>query len=185
MASRRRDTRHEPHRLDALHTGAGIQRHGSDRRGTAGQSARALLLQRMSLPHRRTVQRHRGFGSAYGNFTIGESAYIRSTGHFNAVELILCFNQLAYSAFAPAVLNEEIRVLRGWSIDDYCQHQLSSMLIRKASSRFRKPLNPQSSLPASCVEICRSSNEPGAISRSRASSSSGTRTAGRRPVRSN
>ncbi len=122
---------------------------------------------------------------AYGNFTIGESAYIRSTGHFNAVELILCFNQLAYSAFAPAVLNEEIRVLRGWSIDDYCQHQLSSMLIRKASSRFRKPLNPQSSLPASCVEICRSSNEPGAISRSRASSSSGTRTAGRRPVRSN
>lgn len=36
---------------------------------------------------------------AYGNFTIGESAYIRSTGHFNAVELILCFNQLAYSAF--------------------------------------------------------------------------------------
>lgn len=80
---------------------------------------------------------------AYGNFTIGESAYIRSTGHFNAVELILCFNQLAYSAFAPAVLNEEIRVLRGWSIDDYCQHQLSSMLIRKASSRFRKPLNPQ------------------------------------------
>lgn len=37
---------------------------------------------------------------AYGNFTIGESAYIRSTGHFNAVELILCFNQLAYSAFA-------------------------------------------------------------------------------------
>ncbi len=43
---------------------------------------------------------------------------------------ILCFNQLAYSAFAPAVLNEEIRVLRGWSIDDYCQHQLSSMLIR-------------------------------------------------------
>jgi len=61
---------------------------------------------------------------AYGNFTIGDSAYIRSTGHFNAVELIICFNQLAYSAFAPAVLNEEIRVFRGWSIDDYCQYQL-------------------------------------------------------------
>ncbi len=56
---------------------------------------------------------------AVGNFRIEESAYIRSTGHFNAAELILCFNQLAYSAFAPAILNEEIPVLRGWSISDY------------------------------------------------------------------
>lgn len=80
---------------------------------------------------------------AYGNFRINESAYIRSTGHFNAVELILCFNQLAYSAFAPAVLNEEIAALRGWSIEDYHRHQLSSMLIRTASSRFSKPLNPE------------------------------------------
>ena len=80
---------------------------------------------------------------AYGNFTIGDSAYIRSTGHFNAVELIICFNQLAYSAFAPAVLNEEIRVFRGWSIDDYCQYQLSSMLIKTASSHFRTMINAE------------------------------------------
>ncbi|OSC39856.1 FcoT family thioesterase [Mycobacterium decipiens] len=80
---------------------------------------------------------------AYGNFRIGESAYIRSTGHFNAVELLLCFNQLAYSAFAPAVINGDIPALRGWSIDDYYGHQLASMLIRSTSSRFRKPINPQ------------------------------------------
>lgn len=79
---------------------------------------------------------------AHGNFAIGDSAYIRSTGHFNAVELMICFNQLAYSAFAPAVLNEEIEVLRGWSIDDYYQHQLSSMLIRTATTRFRRLINP-------------------------------------------
>lgn len=80
---------------------------------------------------------------AYGNFRINESAYIRSTGHFNAVELVLCFNQLAYSAFAPAIINKEIPALRGWSIDDYYQHQLASMLIRSAASRFRKPINPR------------------------------------------
>ncbi|MCI4676643.1 FcoT family thioesterase [Candidatus Mycolicibacterium alkanivorans] len=78
---------------------------------------------------------------AYGHFSIPESAYIRSTGHFNAVELLLCFNQLAYSAFAPAVLNEEIPVLVGWSIDDYFSYQLPSMLIKTASSRFRRPIN--------------------------------------------
>lgn len=78
---------------------------------------------------------------AQGNFSIGESAYIRSTGHFNAVELLLCFNQLAYSAFAPAVINGEIAALRGWSSADYFNHQLPSMLIRTTTSRFKKPIN--------------------------------------------
>lgn len=78
---------------------------------------------------------------AYGHFSIGDSSYIRSTGHFNAVELVLCFNQLAYSAFAPAILNEEIPVLRGWSIDDYFNYQLPSMLIKTTASRFRRPIN--------------------------------------------
>ncbi|MCX2933410.1 hypothetical protein ORI20_24365 [Mycobacterium sp. CVI_P3] len=78
---------------------------------------------------------------AFGNFCIPESAYIRSTGHFNAVELLLCFNQLAYSAFAPAIINEEIPVLVGWSIEDYFDYQLPSMLIKTNSSRFRRPIN--------------------------------------------
>lgn len=79
---------------------------------------------------------------AEGAFSIGDSVYIRSTGHFNAVELILCFNQLAYSAFAPAILHEEIAVLRGWSLEDYYQHQLSSMLIKTQSARFKRMINP-------------------------------------------
>jgi hypothetical protein len=80
---------------------------------------------------------------AYGNFSISESAYIRSTGHFNAAELILCFNQLAYCAFAPAILNEEIPVLRGWSIENFFDNQLPNMLIKSTASRFRRPINAQ------------------------------------------
>lgn len=80
---------------------------------------------------------------AVGNFTIAESAYIRSTGHFNAAELILCFNQLTYSAFAPAIINEQIPQLRGWSLDDYFNYQLPSMLIKNTSARFRRPINAQ------------------------------------------
>ncbi|MDT5137017.1 MAG: hypothetical protein QOD58_1279 [Mycobacterium sp.] len=78
---------------------------------------------------------------AYGNFSIDEPAYIRSTGHFNAVELIMCFNQLTYSAFAAAVLHEEIPELRGWSISDFFDLQLPSMLIKNTSSRFRRPIH--------------------------------------------
>jgi hypothetical protein len=78
---------------------------------------------------------------AIGNFSIGEPAYIRSTGHFNAAEFIMCFNQLAYSAFAPAILNEEIPVLRGWSIADYFDLQLPSMLIKNTASRFKRMIH--------------------------------------------
>lgn len=78
---------------------------------------------------------------AYGSFRIDESSYIRGTGHFNAAEMLICFNQLAYSAFAPAIVNEEIPELRGWSIEDYFNYQLPSMLIKTASSRFRRPID--------------------------------------------
>ena len=78
---------------------------------------------------------------AFGNFSVPESSYITSTGHFNAAELLICFNQLAYSAFAPAIVNEEIPVLLGWSIDDYFAYQLPSMLIKNTASRFRRPIN--------------------------------------------
>lgn len=78
---------------------------------------------------------------AYGTFSIDEPAYIRATGHFNAVELVMCFNQLAYSAFAPAIVNEEIPQLRGWSIADYFDLQLPSMLIKNTKSRFKRPIN--------------------------------------------
>ncbi|MUL44670.1 hypothetical protein FZI85_18310 [Mycobacterium sp. CBMA293] len=78
---------------------------------------------------------------ATGNFSIPESVYIRSTGHFNAVELVLCFNQLAYSAFAPAVSRGEIEGFRGWSMADYFENQLSSMLIRSTSSRYKRQID--------------------------------------------
>lgn len=80
---------------------------------------------------------------ATGRFSIPEPVYIRSTGHFNAVELVLCFNQLAYSAFAPAVHDGRIDGLRGWSLDDYFANQLSSMLIRGTSSRYKRQINAQ------------------------------------------
>jgi hypothetical protein len=37
-----------------------------------------------------------------GRFAILESCYIDNTGHFNAVEFNICFNQLAYVMFANA-----------------------------------------------------------------------------------
>lgn len=77
----------------------------------------------------------------FGDFSITDSAYIRSTGHFNAVELVLCFNQLAYGAFAPAVSKKEVAILSGWSMADFFANQLPGMLIKSTSSRFGRPID--------------------------------------------
>src|SRR5690348_5245638 len=41
--------------------------------------------------------------SAHGDFAIPESCYIADTGHFNAVEFNICYNQLAYTLLAACV----------------------------------------------------------------------------------
>ncbi|BBY33245.1 hypothetical protein BST33_11140 [Mycolicibacter minnesotensis] len=88
-----------------------------------------------------TVEVANGNVLAEGSFSIGESAYIRSTGHFNAVELVLAFNQLAYSAFGPVIGDGMLPFFDGWTFEDYLKHQLASMFIRTSSSRFRRPID--------------------------------------------
>jgi hypothetical protein len=41
--------------------------------------------------------------SARAEFSIPESCYIASTGHFNAVEFNICYNQLAYSLMGSRI----------------------------------------------------------------------------------
>ena len=43
----------------------------------------------------------RSIAAASGTFSIPESCYIASTGHFNAVEFNICYNQLTY-CFSPS-----------------------------------------------------------------------------------
>ena len=69
-----------------------------------------------------------------GRFAIPESCYIDDTGHFNAVEFNICYNQLAYVMFAKCIeadilhrlRHEKVNVI---SLPDYKKQQLPSMLI--------------------------------------------------------
>jgi hypothetical protein len=85
-----------------------------------------------------------------GRFAIPTSCYIRSTGHFNAVEFLICYNQLAYVAFGHVVRSrmlEDDRVvnvspaareqLAKLTYEDFRRRQLGSMLILKTSMRFK------------------------------------------------
>ena len=83
------------------------------------------------------------FVTGIGSFAIPESCYIDDTGHFNAVEFNICYNQLAYVVFGKCLeagmiqkLNSGLQKLsaekaNGLSISmaDYKRNQLPSMLI--------------------------------------------------------
>lgn len=83
------------------------------------------------------------FVTGSGRFAIPESCYIDDTGHFNAVEFNICYNQLAYVLFGKCIqagilqkLNSELQKFSdekanglSLSMADYKRHQLPAMLI--------------------------------------------------------
>ncbi len=89
-----------------------------------------------------------------GRFNIPQSCYIKDTGHFNAVEFLICFNQLAYTAFGYMINNRFFdnnpingitpqckKIMAGINIATYFDKQLSSMLILKTTTRFKRVIN--------------------------------------------
>jgi hypothetical protein len=76
-----------------------------------------------------------------GEFGIPESCYIADTGHFNAVEFNICYNQIAYTTLAHCVAHRWLDAMSGWSLQEFLRRQLSDCLIVEFSSSFRRPLN--------------------------------------------
>ncbi len=88
------------------------------------------------------------------------------------VELILCFNQPTAPSLRPSSTRKSGCFAAG-RIDDYCQHQLSSMLIRRHHRGSLKTAEPASSSARLLCRDLAGHRTNLAISRSRASSSSG------------
>lgn len=91
------------------------------------------------------------FITSTGAFSIPNSCYIQATGHFNAVEFIICYNQLAYATFGQLFDGEFFKdagfgdicpgstgeAIANISIDTFFRDQLASMLILKTTTKFR------------------------------------------------
>lgn len=78
-----------------------------------------------------------------GEFAIAESCYIDDTGHFNAVEFNICYNQLAYVHLAYCIERRLLPALTAFDADGFRQKQLSHFLIASLESRFHVPMNPR------------------------------------------
>jgi hypothetical protein len=79
---------------------------------------------------------------ATGEFSVGESYYIDSTGHFNAVEYNICYNQAAYYLIAQSIQHQLLPAFDGWTIDDFWARQLGDVLIVEFSTMFQQQINP-------------------------------------------
>ena len=89
--------------------------------------------------------------TARGSFSIENSCYIDDTGHFNAVEFNICFNQLAYVVVAKclesgifAELNPKWAQGCPETLEGFFEDQLAALMIIKLESKFLKPLNSDS-----------------------------------------
>lgn len=82
-----------------------------------------------------------GAAIARCEFGIDESCYIDDTGHFNAVEFNICYNQMFYYLIARGVQDRLFAPFDGWTMQDYWDRQLPNILITKLSSSYRRPIN--------------------------------------------
>lgn len=69
-----------------------------------------------------------------------EPCYIAATGHLNAVEVNITYNQLLYLALAETVRQRLLPELRHWTLDDFFGAQLPDVLIATYHANFRRPM---------------------------------------------
>lgn len=69
-----------------------------------------------------------------------EPCYIAATGHFNAVECNITYNQLLYLGIAEFVRQRLVPELQHWSLEDFFRAQLPDVLIAEYHARFRRPM---------------------------------------------
>jgi hypothetical protein len=79
-----------------------------------------------------------------GQFSIPESFYIADTGHFNAVEFTLCFNQIGYAFLAYCFDHKLLPSISGVDLAYYRRQQLGGILIAQLSSTYRRPMRAAS-----------------------------------------
>lgn len=79
-----------------------------------------------------------------GNFVINQSIYLQksiSSNHFNLVDLIICYNQLAFVGIANGLKKQIFPELSKISYDFFKENFLNSFIYSLDSLKWNKPIN--------------------------------------------
>jgi len=97
-----------------------------------------------------------------GQFAIPGPWYIEDTGHFNAVDSIICFNQIGYMTVASALQDGRISSKAiSSSTEEFKRRMLPDMLITKISLKFVRPM--QNARFSGTFDIGRIRTTPGSV----------------------
>ncbi len=75
------------------------------------------------------------------DFEIPESCYIDETGHLNAVEFNICFNQAYYVITAECINSRLVPALNDMTLEHYKRRHLPDVLIHDLSSTFKRVID--------------------------------------------
>ena len=83
------------------------------------------------------------FPKGNGRFRILSSCYMKNTGHFNAAEAIMCYNQLAYALLAEAGEQSLLEGLGKIPFEQFLEWQLGNcFIVGMDNIKFKKQINP-------------------------------------------
>ncbi|HEV3357738.1 MAG TPA: FcoT family thioesterase [Pseudonocardiaceae bacterium] len=88
-----------------------------------------------------SVDGNDGHVQGLAELAIGESCYIDDTGHLNAVEVNIAYNQMLYYLIATSVRQRLVGVFADWSMAEFWRRQLPDILITRLTTRFRRPID--------------------------------------------
>lgn len=77
-------------------------------------------------------------------FSITDCCYAPDSGHFNAVEAIICLNQMVYVTLLGGIDKKMLPFYDGITPDDFCQHWQKVYISMFENVKFKKLINSSS-----------------------------------------
>ena len=84
------------------------------------------------------------FPTLYSEFSIPKTFYGAQSGHFNATEMMMCYNQMAYTFIASSVEEGLIESAGTIPLDEFVKYQMGSCLMARIGNiKFKSQINPK------------------------------------------
>lgn len=97
-----------------------------------------------------------------GSFSIKQSVYLSqgvASGHLNMVDVLICFNQLAYVSLAERIRQKSVPELEEITYDMFKENKLNGLIYALDDVKFRKPVNSEIFSGQFAIEQIRKRND--------------------------
>lgn len=84
------------------------------------------------------------FPTMHSKFSISKTFYGAQSGHFNATEMMMCYNQMAYTFIAASVEEGLIESAGTIPLEKFIEYQMANCLMARIGNiKFKSQINPK------------------------------------------